>query len=89
MTTPEKNKPAAEVKAGAVIGTIWKNESEKGAYYTVTFARLYKQEEQWKRTETYGYFDLPNLAKAADLAHAKIKELSTTEQAPEQADETA
>jgi len=73
MTETKKNKPAAEVKAGSIIGTIWKNETGKGAFYTVTFARLYKQGEQWKRSASFGQGDLEALAKAIALAGDYLK----------------
>ena len=41
-------KPAAEVRIGAVKAVIWKNEGESSARYAVSFERLYKSGEEWK-----------------------------------------
>ena len=72
----EKTKPAAEVKQGLITGTIWKNSTKKGAHYNVTFSRAYKQNDQWKRTASFGADDLPNLAAVAELAAKRIAELT-------------
>lgn len=74
MTQP-KNKPVAEVKSGLIVASIWKNEGEKGSRFSVTFARIYKSDDQWKRTTSFGRDDLLILAKVADQAHSKIGEL--------------
>jgi hypothetical protein len=40
----------------------------------VTFARLYKDGDDWKQTESFGRDDLPLVAKVADQAHTWIYE---------------
>lgn len=72
----EKTKPVGEVKFGSIVASIWKNESKNGAYYNVTISRLYKDGDNWKRSENFGRDDLLTVAKAADLAHTRIFELS-------------
>ena len=68
-----KNKPAHEVKLGRIRGTVWKNESENGVFYNVTFSRLYKDDDnQWKDAASFGRDDLPLVAKVADLVHTWI-----------------
>jgi hypothetical protein len=44
--------PAHEIRLGAVKATIWENETANGKRYNVTVARLYKDGDQWKRTES-------------------------------------
>ena len=44
-------------------GRIWKNNTEAGVRYNVTFTRLYKQGDQWASTESFGRDDLLLLAK--------------------------
>lgn len=73
----EKTKPVAEVKQGLITGTIWENKTEKGARHNVTFARLYRKGDQWKRTASFGADDLPTLAAVAELAARRIAELQT------------
>ena len=65
----EKQKPVHEVRLGAVKAAIWKNQTNNGVRFNATFTRLYKDEQQWKTTESYGRDDLLLLAKVADQAH--------------------
>ncbi len=41
MTT-SNNKPALTLTDGALKAAIWRNETEKGAFYSVSFSRRYK-----------------------------------------------
>jgi hypothetical protein len=75
----QKTKPAAEVKQGLITGTIWKNSTEKSTRYSVTFSRLYKKDDQWKRTASFGPDDLLTLAQVVGLAHGRIFQLSQPE----------
>jgi hypothetical protein len=68
MTT-EKRKPIHELRLGGVKAAIWENQSAKtGTWYSVTFVRLYKQGESWKRSESFGSSELPLISKIADMA---------------------
>lgn len=70
----EKQKPAHEVRMGSIKSAIWKNDSEAGVHYNVTFARLYKKSEDWKSSDSFGRDDLLLLAKVANKAHSWIYE---------------
>jgi hypothetical protein len=69
-----KNAPAHEIRLGAVKATIWENETTNGTRHNVTVARLYKDGDEWKRTESFGRDDLLLVAKVVDLAHSWIFE---------------
>ncbi len=43
-----------------------------GVRYNVTFSRLYKDNDQWKSTESFGRDDLLVLGKVADQTHSWI-----------------
>ena len=73
-----KNSPVAQLRYGGISAAIWKNDSEKGAFYNVTFQRTYKESEELKNSQSFGRDDLLVLAKLADLAHSKIYELQHT-----------
>jgi hypothetical protein len=73
MTTT-KERPVHEVRLGAVKAAIWRNETELGVRYGVTFERLYKSEQGWNSSTTFGRDELLVLAKVADLAHSYIHE---------------
>lgn len=47
----EKTRPVSEIKLGAIVASIWKNEGISGSYFNVTLSRLYKEGEAWKRSE--------------------------------------
>jgi len=78
----EKAKPANKFRDGGLTVTIWKNDSEKGPWYTVTTKRSYKQGEEWKEADSFGFDDLLPLAKLLDQAHTWIL---TQQQAERQA----
>ena len=71
MTTP-KQKPTYEVRLGFIKAAVWRNQTEAGIRYNVTFCRLYKEGDDWKSTESFGRDDLLLLGKVADEAHTWI-----------------
>ena len=70
----EKQKPAHEVRVGSVKAAIWENPTDNGVRHNVTFERLYKSDDEWKQTQSFGRDDLLVLAKVADQAHTWIFE---------------
>ena len=76
-----KTKPVHEVRLGFIKAAVWKNETEAGVRYNVTFSRLYKDGDQWSSTESFGRDDLLVLAKVADQTHSWICAQSQEDQA--------
>ncbi len=75
-----KNPPVAKVRVDLINASIWKNQTDKGIFYNVTFESRYRNGEgKWKSSHSYTSNDLLALAKAADLAHTKIVELRNAE----------
>ena len=71
------NKPVEEVRIGSVKAAIWKNETETGPRFNVTFQRLYRDGDNgWRSADSFGRDDLLVLAKVADQAHGRIVALS-------------
>ncbi len=70
----EKKKPAHEIRLGTIKAVIWKNETEKGIRFGVTLTRIYKADDAWKESTSFGRDDLQVVAKVADLAHTWIFE---------------
>jgi len=66
------NKPVHEVRLGSIKAAIWANDTTMGTRYNVTLARLYKDVDQWKSSDSFGRDDLPLVGKVADLAHTWI-----------------
>ena len=68
------SKPAHKISDGALRVTIWKNTSEKGAYYTVTPSRGYKNgDDIWKESDSLNADDLLAMAELLRDAYAWIK----------------
>jgi hypothetical protein len=67
-----KTKPIHEVRLGHIKAAVWRNETEVGVRYNVTFSRLYKDGDNWQSTESFGRDDLLLLAKVADQTHSWI-----------------
>lgn len=67
-----QEKPVHEVRLGKVKAAIWKNDTESGVRFGVTFSRIYKTESGWESSTSFGRDELPLLAKVSDMAHTWI-----------------
>jgi hypothetical protein len=75
-----KEKPIHETRIGMIKAAVWRNETESGVRYNVTFSRLYRDDQkEWKSTDSFGRDDLLLLGKVADRAHSWICEQQTQE----------
>jgi hypothetical protein len=77
-----KNKPVHEVRLGAIKAAVWRNETETGVRFNVTFSRLYKDGDQWQSSDSFGRDDLLQVAKVADQAHSWIFSQSQESETP-------
>ena len=67
------NKPVHEIRLGSVKAAVWLNSSATSIWHSVTFGRLYKDNDDlWKTTDSFGRDDLPLVEKVADLVHRWI-----------------
>ena len=66
------NRPIHEIRLGRIKAAIWQNETEQGVRYSVSITRLYRKEERWESSTSFGRDDLPLVAKVADLAHTWV-----------------
>ena len=82
--TKKNNEPVDEVRIGTVKAAIWKNEVDQGVRYNTTFQRLYRTEDGWQTTDSFGYHDLLVLAKVASQTHTRIHELLQEQRAESQ-----
>ena len=68
-----KQRPAQTIRYGRLQAAIWRQESETGPWYSVAFARSYRdQAGNWQSSGSFGRDDLLVLAKLADQAHTWI-----------------
>jgi hypothetical protein len=74
------NKPVHQIRLGAIKAAIWENQVGNGTRHSVIVSRLYKDEDQWKSTESFGRDDLLLLSKVLDLVHSWIFEQMTSKQ---------
>ena len=72
MSETETKKPVHEVRLGAIKAAIWANDTQNGVRHNVTLQRLYKDEDEWKSTDSFGRDDLLLVAKVANMAHTWI-----------------
>jgi len=68
-----KQRPAQTIRYGRLKATVWRQESDKGPWYSVVLARTYRdQAGNWQSSGSFGRDDLLVLAKLADRAHSWI-----------------
>ena len=72
MLRPEEPSTVHEIRLGTIKATIWANETQSGIRHNVNVARLYKDGDDWKSSDSFGRDDLPVVAKVADMAHTWI-----------------
>ena len=64
------NLPAKTFRRGRIKAAVWENESQDQKFYSVTFARTYRDDaNKHHDTDSFGRDDLPLVAKLADQAH--------------------
>ena len=71
--------PAKKFRIGAVEATIWENQGrDDGFFFSVEPSRLYKDGDEWKRSNSFTHHDLLNVAKVLERAEAWITEQPTS-----------
>ena len=69
---PAKVKPVHQVRLGNIKAAIYKNDTESGTQFNVTFERLFKKDDEWQSSDSFGKGDLLQLGKEASEAHSWI-----------------
>ncbi|MFA5951879.1 MAG: hypothetical protein WC807_16515 [Hyphomicrobium sp.] len=79
-----KQKPVAKIRCFPVQAAIWKNETAKGTFHTVTFSRTYKKENgEYGDTDSFSGAQLLQLAHVAQKAYDKAEKLTREARAAE------
>lgn len=68
------HKPVHTIRLGRVKAAIWANTTDMGIRHNVTVQRLYKKDDQWLSTDSFGRDDLPLVCKVMSLAHTWLYE---------------
>jgi hypothetical protein len=75
------NKPEKKFSCGLISASIWANtkvvNGEAVKLYSVTINKAYKEEEEWKHTNSFNIEDLPKVALVANEAYKYIRLKST------------
>ena len=77
MTKTTKTRPVETLRDGAIKAAIWKNESEKGVFFAVTFARTYTDGDgNLQDTDSFSGSQLLRLARVAEKAYDRTGKLA-------------
>ena len=49
---PAKAKPVHQVRLGNIKAAVWRNETESGTQFNVTFERLFKKGDEWQSSDS-------------------------------------
>lgn len=62
-------KPVKTYQAGKIKAAIWESKDEEGRlHYSVTFTKSYKQDGQWKESNSFFPDELPRLVLVSNQA---------------------
>jgi hypothetical protein len=75
----DKAKPAMKFRDRNLSVAIWKNQGDNGPWFSVTPARTYKQDDQWKESDSYSDDELLRLAILFQDAYRWIRDAAQAE----------
>ena len=81
--TEASSKPANKIRHGAVSASIWRQETDKGPMFNVTFQRAYRDGDAWKNSNSFGRKELLVLSLIAARAFEWIASQPRQAQPPE------
>lgn len=87
MTKETKQRPIETLRDGNIKAAIWKNESDNGTFYAITFSRTYKDGDDYKDTESFSGSQLLRLARLAGKAYDRTNKLRAADRAAAETDE--
>lgn len=65
----EKKQPEISFKAGSITAAVWVNNVGKGDFYTISLKRDYKENDEWKTTNSLRVNDLPKARVVLEKAY--------------------
>jgi len=77
----QENRPVHTIRHRSIKASIWRNATDKGPVYNVIVVRGFKDGDEWKDSHSFGYDDLPIVAKLLNDCHSFITDLRTKETA--------
>lgn len=74
--TAVSNRPVETLRDGSLKAPVWRNEGEKGPYYTVSLSKIYEdQKGQVRETNSFTASELLRVAELAREAHCVVRDL--------------
>ena len=74
------NQPTETLRDGSLKATIWKNEGEKGAFFSVNLTRTYKDDAgNYHDSDSFSGTELLRIAHLASRAYDRVSELRQQE----------
>ncbi len=71
------NNPEKKFSCGSISASIWANTKvvtgETVKFYSVTINKAYKEDDEWKHTNSFNIEDLPKVALVANEAYKYIR----------------
>ena len=81
-------KPASKISYYPITAAIWRNDGPKGAFYSVSFERTYKDKDgKYQTSNSFTTADVLLLAKVADLAHTEMHRLRENDHQAQQGED--
>jgi hypothetical protein len=71
----QKSVPVHTVRHRRLKAAVWQNRVDSGVFHNVTVTRSYKTNDEWHETSSFGYDDLPIVAKLLLDCHTFITNL--------------
>lgn len=88
MTQPKRKErtmsnqaPIQTLRDGKLKAAIWKNEGDKGTFYTVQLSRLYEKEGKLHESDSFSNGDLLKIAHLATRAYDAIARMRSQDKA--------
>ncbi len=76
---PRESRPVHTIRHRSIKASIWRNATAKGPVYNVVIVRGFKDGDEWKDSHSFGYDDLPIVAKILNDCHSFITNLRDKE----------
>ncbi len=83
-TAAPKQRPAYVARFGVLKATVWRQESNKGPWYSVVLSRRYQdQTGEWRSAQSFGRDHLLLVAKLCDHVHSWIYQQMAKDASPQ------
>ncbi|MBK1883775.1 hypothetical protein JIN85_15255 [Luteolibacter pohnpeiensis] len=78
MTQRTQNGPLETLRDGFLKVTLWRNDGEKGPYFTASFSKTYEKDGELHDGHSFHSSDLLAISELARQAYAKIRRHRTS-----------